>query len=280
MPLWKSLSGSDPAAPHRHYDEYDAARLRALVYNNLKEPHKFVLMCDDYFFDRINHLQSSFGESTAYFMEPDRDVELTPEQELIEGPPYVAVRRSPLNWLYGVELLRKEPVDASRQSGVLDCFAHKPRPGSRCVLLGLNNIPTGDLSWLFSWNTGPVGLISVTPGSGYPCKALVTYDQEGAGIVYSEYLKAIKFPTSSSYISKGRIDEIFLLKSLAKRYNWAQIEEGTPEKVFSYKGHIRPKVTSGANVSLAKSSLVYFDGMPKPSDLDKSSVLGRLWNSV
>lgn len=141
-----------------------------------------------------------------------------------------------------------------------------PKQGERNLLVGLDTVLTGDCDWLFEWDKSPVGLPLDPYNAPQVCNAVVSYDAEGAAIVW----RARGRVADTKYA--GVPSEMALLRKLYVEQGWSPLED-TPTKLLSYKVHVRDR-----RRSLHNASVVYFHGRSKPADLPEDDPVRRMWD--
>lgn len=135
--------------------------------------------------------------------------------------------------------------------------------GQRVLLVGLDTVFVRNSDWLFDWDASPVGLPADPYNlEGPPCDAVVTFNAEGARVVWNHFRECHESSAPFRHLYGGRPSEMVLLQHLFEREGWRRIEGTKMERLVSYKG---------GNVALKgvpeEATLVYFHGSPKPQDL-------------
>lgn len=145
-----------------------------------------------------------------------------------------------------------------------------PAAGWRNVAVGLDTVFTGDASWLWHWSESPVGLPLDPFYAPDVCDGVASFDAEGARVVWDAYELA-KPDGMKNYLMGGKSQpsEMLLLRTLYERHAWKPLEY-RPERLLSYKVHVRKHKMSGADV-------VYFHGRPKPGDLPPNDPIRQVW---
>lgn len=148
-----------------------------------------------------------------------------------------------------------------------------PKKGERALFVGLDTIFVSDCSWLFEWKKSPVGLPHDPYEKPLPCDAVVSYDREGAALIWNEFLHS-RGDRMANHLYAGRPSEMALLRNLSKKYGWEPLEE-VSSQLLSYKADVIAR-----GVRWQKSSLVYFHGTPKPADLEEHELLKKVWQNA
>lgn len=157
-------------------------------------------------------------------------------------------------------------------SNVLEAFRPGLRPpdGDRVLLVGLDTVIVGDCEWLFEWRDAPIGLPLDPYHHPEVCDAVVTFDAEGADLVWSAFLESRKDEMRGD-LFMGKPSEMALLRRLRARYGWDTLEPEPRGRLMSYKVHVLP------DFAFDGASIVYFHGEPKPDELDTRNPIRREW---
>ena len=157
--------------------------------------------------------------------------------------------------------------------------------GERVVMMDLDTILVGNCDWLWSWDESPVGLhldpyYDPKVGCG-----IVTFDGEGAAIVWDAFLKA-RENGMADYYAYGHPSEMILLRALYVAHGWKPLEPKA-EKLLSYKVHVMRQKREIKPERLAsvrepnpwdRASIVYFHGHPRPNELAPQHALRQEWD--
>lgn len=143
----------------------------------------------------------------------------------------------------------------------------------RVILCGLDTMFVGPADWLFEWTEAPVGL-PCGPGrkGGVPCNAIVSFNAEGARILWDEYLKCREkkpFPHAMA----GKPSEMQLMREVWKRKHWPLIEKDGDGRMLSYTWW-RLEIDAD---NAKGCSVVYFHGGMKPRNLPDNHALRKNW---
>jgi len=159
-------------------------------------------------------------------------------------------------------------------SNVLEIFAPDLRPaeGQRHLAVGLDTVFISDPSWLFQWCAAPVGLPRDPIFTKTVCDAVISFDAEGASIVWDEFQRASD-SRMSRYLMMNRPSEMMLLRSLWDKYQWPMLEP-EPRQLLSYKCHVQKTGLC------PETSVVYFHGRPKMIDLPQTDPIRMEWEGA
>lgn len=160
-------------------------------------------------------------------------------------------------------------------SNMLEVFRPNlwPEGDDRYMLIGLDTVLVGDCDWLFEWDKHPVGLPLDPFHAPIPCDAVVTWNREGAEIVWKAFLKSKK-TGMKKHLLKGKPSEMQLLRDLFVAHKWQTLER-EPKKLLSYKVHVAPRRSN----EFMEASVVYFHGRPKPHQLPPTNPVRKAWVS-
>lgn len=152
-------------------------------------------------------------------------------------------------------------------SNVLEAFHPDlaPAEGERNLLVGLDTVFTGDCEWLFEWDKAPVGIPLDPLCPPEACDAVITYDREGAALVWAEFERT-RGTGMKEHFFAGAPSEMALLRNLRAALGW-EVLEAEPRLLRSYKVH-------GYDPC---ASIVYFHGKPRPGDLPEGDPVRALW---
>lgn len=143
-----------------------------------------------------------------------------------------------------------------------------PRAGERNLFVGLDTVFVDDARWLFEWDHAPVGLPLDPYHAPERCDAVVSYDAEGAALVWAAYEESRDRDGMRADLYAGKPSEMALLRRLSREHGWPPLEPGF-HRLRSYKVHGSQRVQG--------TTVVYFHGTPKPQDLPEGNwVRGEL----
>lgn len=173
----------------------------------------------------------------------------------------------------GVPTLKMRGIGCGGWSHVFEAF-HPDAPRSdtgRTILVGLDTIITGSLDWLATWDESPVGLPLDPYCAPVPCDAVVTFNAEGARMVWERYVRERDADRMARYRLHGCPSEMHLLRGMYAEHGWKPLEP-EPERLLSYKVHV-----ARDGCPWDEASMVYFHGHPKPADLPEDHPLRERW---
>lgn len=176
--------------------------------------------------------------------------------------------------LNDVEFIPFEGHGIGGWTNVLEAFRPDLRPKfcDRFLLVGLDTVFINDFSWLFEWDHAPVGIPRDPFDTKTVCDAVISFDKQGAKIVWDFYLKEVARNQMKDHLLARKPSEMMLLRTLSKVHKWKNLDETNPGMLLSYKAHVVRDRRLWRN-----SSIVYFHGHPKPADLPKESEIRKVW---
>jgi hypothetical protein len=148
-------------------------------------------------------------------------------------------------------------------------------PNERVILVGLDTIFVRNSDWLFEWDEAPFSL-PCSPcrrPKAAPCNAVVTYNAEGAELMWKYYLKAVDKGNPGFSKMSGVPSEMTLMRAFLKENKWPLFQKPSdePPPMISYSHHHRV-INSGRTIPEG-CTVVYFHGAKKPRNLPKDSIL-------
>jgi len=159
-------------------------------------------------------------------------------------------------------------------SNILEMFRPDlwPCAGERMLGMGLDTVIVGDCSWLWEWDESPVGLPLDPYYAPLPCNGVMTWDREGAQLVWEAFLESRR-ARMARHLYARRPSEMALLRDLYARLGWVPLEH-THRRLLSYKVHVKN------GMPVEDASIVYFHGSPTPADLPESDPIRQCWSSL
>lgn len=180
--------------------------------------------------------------------------------------------------LEGVTARRMKGIGCGGWTPLFECFMPPlwPAPGERHLFVGLDTVFMGDIGWLFDWDKAPVGLPldPIFDYRGLPCDAVVSFNMNGAAIIYRAYCEAKSFDGMRSNRLGEYPSEMVLMRRLYAIHGWPPLE-AEHKRLLSWRIHVRD-----GGRSVDEASIVYFHGKEKQDDLPADDPVRRAWQST
>ena len=164
-------------------------------------------------------------------------------------------------------------------SRMLECFSPKTweTMGSpnRAVMFQLDLVLTGNCDWLWSWDQAPIGLPMDPYQRHKITDPVVTFNHAGQTVIWREAMNCVGLDVFPHRLWDLAC-EMVLLQELVTRHNLPTLEGYTMEKLMSYKAC---RLADRATIPDG-TSIVYFHGTPKPSQIPDSSPIKQAWLST
>ena len=149
------------------------------------------------------------------------------------------------------------------------------RPLDRAVWVDWRTIITGECSWLFDWKEASVGLTTRNGGKMRPGSSIITFNQEGASLIWEYYL-AICGASTFPHKFRGHPSAFGMIRHLWGQYKWPFMDL---EKASECRLHGMQDDNLRESLS-PHWSMVYFPDEKQPSDLSPRSAIRKEWMLV